>query len=664
LHERQKTLTRPPPAIDRSDPVGARPPRRALRSLGQARRAIITARPRPPHPARANTIASSAAPATPLAAPAPSPAAAEGRLPAPILRARLLPALPSLGIGAVWTIVVCWFAIGEHATFNSTSRDVGVYLQMLWSTPHGRPFWNTLLESNRIHLAEHVALLLPALGPAFALVPDARWLFVAQSLVLALAATPVYLLARRLLGGVLLPTLLVAGYFAMPTVAEVAFDAIYPVTWSALPLGFAAYFLLTERYRRGAALALLALVIEEETGMLVLGLGLFLLLRRRTRRLGAALAGAGALWLLLIALVVMPRFHDPTTLPREAGNRTVGHFDALRAAPLATIATILTDRAPTAARWLLAPTGGVALLAPHVLLIDAPQAGVLLLADKERFRRHWASPMLPVIWLATTVGLASLRRPPLRALGVAALVAGTAATYALDSNLPFGGDYDPADLAWTDRSEQMAYAVARVQPGARVAASRRALGHLADRPELYVFPPSYLGALWPPERRPDTYVLDLSNDGTREALAGRQSPLRTARAPYAIWLVGPDAALLTERPPAPSLRVDRDAGGITLAGLDARRNGSYLDVTLHWAAPRRPDARLTRVVLVTDGEGRALAGSRGTALDDLFPTTEWPNGQVLLERIRVPLGGVAPARVQAGWAPPGRQPTRVDVALP
>ena len=113
-------------------------------------------------------------------------------------------------IGLVWIVVASANSIAELLTFNSTSRDIGVYLQMLWNTGHGRPFQTTLLESNRLHLAEHVALLLPVLSPLYALRPDPRWLFVAQTTVLALAAAPVYLLARRLLGGVLLPTLFVA----------------------------------------------------------------------------------------------------------------------------------------------------------------------------------------------------------------------------------------------------------------------------------------------------------------------------------------------------------------------------------------------------------------------------------------------------------------------
>ena len=226
-----------------------------------------------------------------------APAATAVEAPGSGWRAALMAALPSIAIGLVWVLVASANSIAELVTFNSTSRDIGVYLQMLWNTGHGRPFQTTLLESNRIHLAEHVALLLPVLSPLYALRPDPRWLFVAQTAVLALAAAPIYLLARRLLGGVLLPTLFVAGYFLMPTVTEVAYDAFYPVIWAALPIGFAAYFLLTDRVRPGIALALLAIPIEEEAGLAVLGLGLMLALRRGHRLLGVALAGLALLWL-------------------------------------------------------------------------------------------------------------------------------------------------------------------------------------------------------------------------------------------------------------------------------------------------------------------------------------------------------------------------------
>lgn len=550
-------------------------------------------------------------------------------------RAALVPAAPSIAIGMVWVVVASWSSIAELVTFNSTSRDIGVYLQMLWNTGHGRPFQTTLLESNRIHLAEHVALLLPVLSPVYAMRPDPRWLFVAQTLVLALAAMPVYLLSRRLLGGVILPTAFVAGFFLMPTVTEVAYDAFYPVIWSALPIGFAGYFLLTDRVRPGVALALLAIPIEEEAGLAVFGLGLLLVLRRGHRLLGVALAGFALLWLGLVAMVVMPRFHEPSTLPASGENRTVDHFAALRDHPVETVTDLLTQRVPRAARWLLAPTGGLPLLAPQVLIVDLPQAATLLLADKgERFRRHWTAPMLPTIWLSAVVGYAALRGRPLRVVGVALLAIGSVTTYLLDSNLPGGGDYDPADLAWSDRAEQHAYLVARVPAGASLVASRRALGAVADRAELYVFPPSYQGKLWPPERRAQAYLLDLSNDGTQEELLRRQSPLRANR-PYAIWLAGPDAMLLLERAPEPEQQLDRDLSGIRLRGLWTRQDGETVEVESHWQANTKPATRLTRVVTVLDGDGRVLAESRGTALDAYLPTEQWPAGQEVIERVRL-----------------------------
>lgn len=557
-------------------------------------------------------------------------------------------ALPSILIGLLWVVYVSWSSAAEVDTYNSTSRDIGVYLQLLWNTAHGRPFQTTLLEANRVHLAEHVALLVPVLAPVFALVPDVRWLFAAQTTVLALAAAPVYLLARRLLGGTLLPTIFVAAYFAMPALTEIAYDAFYPVTWTALPVGFAAYFLLIGRTRPGTALALLAIPMEEEAGLAVLGLGLFLLLRSGQRRLGAALFGVAALWLALIALVVMPRFHEPSTLPAAGENRTLDHFHQLLADPRAAAEDVALRRVPLAARWLLAPTGGLALLAPPVLVIDLPQAATLLLADKERFRRHWAAPMLPTIWLASVVGFAALRRPELRMAGLALMIVGTVGCYLVDSNLPGGGDADPADLVWSDRAEQLAYLVARVPPGASLGASRRVLSQVADRTELYVFPPSYGGKLWPPERRLQAYLFDLTNDGTREALVTRQSPLRANR-PYALWLAGDAGLLLLDRAPEPRNRVEWEVAGVQLLGLDARKTGTLYTLEAHWQTPTRISAPLQRVVRLLDAQGSVLAEQIGLPTDDLFPIQDWPAGQIAVERTRLTVEQGAPTQVEIGW---------------
>jgi hypothetical protein len=449
----------------------------------------------------------------------------------------------------------------------------------------------------------------------------------------------------------------------MPTVTEGAYDAFDPVIWSALPISYAAYFLLTDRVRPGVALALLAIPIEEEAGLAVFGLGLMLALRRGHRLLGLALAGLALLWLGLIAMVVMPRFHEPSTLPSSGENRTVDHFAALREHPAETLTELATQRVPRAARWLLAPTGGLSLLAPQVLIADVPQAATLLLADKgERFRRHWTAPLLPTIWLSAVVGFAALRGRPLRWLGVGLLVSGTLTTFLLDSNLPGGGDYDPADAAWSERAEQHAYLVERLPPGASVGASRRFLGAVANRPELYVFPPSYAGKLWPPERRIQAYLFDLSNDGTWEALLGRQSPLRANR-PYAIWVAGPDALMLLDRVPEPGAILDRDIGPMRLRGLDSRLVGSVAEIELHWQVVSKPTTPLRRTMVATDARGEVVAPAPGSILDDLFPAQQWTAGQVVVERVRLDTGDVFPDRARIGWQRPDGSQVTIQISL-
>jgi uncharacterized membrane protein len=577
---------------------------------------------------------------------------------------RLPPWLLSVLIGLVWFVVATWITIAEHQTYNSTSRDIGVYLQVLWNTGHGRPYQTTLLEANRVHLAEHVAPLLALISPAYAWAPDPRWLFVVQQAGLALSAVPIYLFARRRLGGTWLPTLVIAAFFAMPTLDEIAFDAFYPVTFTALPLAFAGYLLFSGRWRAGVACALLAPLIEEEAAVTVIGLGIVVLLvLRGARRWSVPLLVVGTLWLAALAFTFMPAFHEPSTLPSSADSRTVGHFDHLRRNPTEVLGDLLTNRVPLAARWLLAPTGGVALLAPEILLIDAPHAATLLLADNEgRYRRHWASPMLPFIWLAVVAGLARLRRPPLRLAGIAALVVGSVASYAVDSSLPGGDDYEAEDVVWTERAEQLDHLVATVPPGVSVSASRRALGHLADRSELYVYPPSYQGKLWPPERRIAVHVLDLTNDQTWDRLGGRESPLRASR-PYAIWLAGSDALLLTDTPPMPDVLLEAELAGVRLDGYELQWDGEAIDLAARWSAPDRIGRRLTREVRLVDVAGAVVAEQRGSVLDELLPTDDWPVGQVVLDRVRlVPWSGV-PTHAQVGWRSPDGAFEGIDIAV-
>lgn len=81
----------------------------------------------------------------------------------------------------------------------STTWDLGIYQQALWSTAHGRAFFeNPDLETGGFgsYLQVHSALVLYAVVPLYALAPTPLTLFAVQSVVVAAAAIPLFALAR------------------------------------------------------------------------------------------------------------------------------------------------------------------------------------------------------------------------------------------------------------------------------------------------------------------------------------------------------------------------------------------------------------------------------------------------------------------------------------
>lgn len=458
-------------------------------------------------------------------------------------------------LGLALALVTTWITWAEHATFNSTSLDMGVYSQLVWNGAQGRPFETTLLANNRLHLGEHLALLLLPLSPLYALAPDPRLPLALQQLALGLSALGVHWYARQRLGAA--PALAVtAGYLLMPTLCEVALDAFYPIAFTPLLLGWAVACALAGRPRSALLLALLAALWEEEAALQALGVGGLLVLNRGARAIGLTLVGVSAIWIVLAAGLVMPAFHHPATLNDET--RTAGHFANLRRQPIAWLATLAQPpracdsaqggrgRLACAAEWWLLPTGGLALLSPAALLADAPSAAALLLGDRDRFRRHWAAPILPAVWLATAAGLARLGAGWPRRLALAWLGLAVIALYYRGSSLPLGGQYEANDVVWSARGADLARLAARIPPNAPVAASRRGIAHLANRETLLVFPPNAATGLPPPRERPSYYLLDLTSRDVREALEGPGDPRRTdgplaevERTPNALLLARP-----------------------------------------------------------------------------------------------------------------------------
>src|SRR5262249_39815311 len=143
----------------------------------------------------------------------------------------------------------------------------------------------------------------------------------------------------------------------------------------------------------------------------------------RERWLGFGVAAVAAIYLALLVLVVMPHFHDPRTLASVEGNRTLNHFQEIRDDPRKIADRLFGEGARDALTWAGLSTGGLALLSPTTLVTAVPSLAALLLQNRDdTFSRHWVTPLLIGLWMATALGLARLRGGRARWAGLSVLV--------------------------------------------------------------------------------------------------------------------------------------------------------------------------------------------------------------------------------------------------
>ena len=556
----------------------------------------------------------------------------------------------ALGLGAGAWATWTWLLVAEWANFHDYHRDLAIQLQVMRGLARGHPFETTLLTRNVSHLAEHVALLLLPLAPLHALVPDPRWLIALQQAALVLAGLPIFLLARRRLGGAWAALAVLASFLLAPPLFEVAWDYWHPVAFTALPIAFGAYFLFTGRPRLGVPVAALSLLVHEEAALALLGLGATLLLRRQ-RRAGLALGGIALAWLALVVLVVLPAFALDETVPEE-GNRSIHKFSDLLQDPTLA-ARLLAERGPDALRWLVLPSAGLPLLAPRTLVASLPTALVITFSDDPTYlRSHHDAPMLPLLWIAAVDGLAALRAGWPRRTGLGALLAATLLTFALDSRMPAGGNNYVVQLTrWDNLSAAMARAVAAVPPDATLAATTNAVVHLVDRDQVKIYPFKYARVLKPRPREMDWWVIDVTTSRTRGFETDRDSPLR-ADPPYALWLVDDTVLVATDHPPLPARPYEARFGDtLRLERYDARLTPDGIDVRLAWTLARPLAGEASDHLEVLAAGGAVLAEHHGPASASYFPPSKWKPGQVVVEDVALPLDprqGAA-ARVRVTW---------------
>jgi uncharacterized membrane protein len=403
-------------------------------------------------------------------------------------------------------VIKYWqLAMGYDLAFNE---------QAIWNTVHGRILEISGVDYSRTILGNDQFLFYLLLTPVYALAPGTYTLFALATLGAALGALPLFLLARRLLGGGAVPLAISLAYLLHPALQNPNLYEFQVRIFAATSLLFALHFLEAGKFWPMVVALGLAASTRSDVGLAVAGLGIYALVAGKGPGFGLAAVAMGLGFFLSGVFLVVPGF---STAERFTFAR---HYQQVLAGGVPSALTELIR--PQKLRYLAMLFGSVSfipLAAPLELVPALPALALNLLSPRSiqwDLYHQYQLPILPFLFLAAIKGIGRLSRTALRYSAAAAILAAVLVVTYLN-----GGNQA---LAYLKKgfapSQDYLNAVALAQqipPGAFVAASNL-LGPIAmPRQGLVLLARNPLNSM-EPLRQAEYVLLDTSDRASMDVI--------------------------------------------------------------------------------------------------------------------------------------------------
>jgi uncharacterized membrane protein len=341
-------------------------------------------------------------------------------------------------------------------------------------------------------LGDHFSPAFWLIVPFYYAYPHPETLLVIQTLVLALGAWPVYLLAKlKLPDGY--PLLWVLVYFLFIPLAYINLYDFHEVALAVAPLGFALYFL--ERGRRAWFLVFLVFTffVKEEMALVGVAFGAYALLGKRDWKLGlGVIVGSLAAFEFTIQLAI-PFFAGGAAYPyiglryADVGGSPVGILRTLVTNPLRIAHALLQEKKVFFMIAIFGPVLGLSALAGWAGVLVLPTLGYLLLSNYEpqfSFTSQYSAPLIPLVIGTAIIAMSRLPKAVQAGVATAVLVSSLVFSWAY-GDLPFSRKFDPGLFQTQARYAAFVPYLKLIPPDARVSAENGFPSHLAERRYIY-----------------------------------------------------------------------------------------------------------------------------------------------------------------------------------
>ena len=395
-----------------------------------------------------------------------------------------------------YTIFFLLWTLGRHRSFNSYAFDLGWQHQAFYTLLHtGNPRITLYVTLN--HLGNHFQPLYFLLAPIYALYQDATTLLVLQTICLAVAAFPLYLIARRRLGSPWAALVVALVYLLYPALHGINNFDFHGLALLIPFVSFMLYALETDRLRLFWLFFALALITREDAAISLSGVGLYLILDRHRRKTGLVVLGVCVAYFLFV-LKMMCLFDGYADLDQYSvlgvpeRQNFIGVLLTLFTNPRFVFQHIFFD--PGKISYLLkvlVPVLFLPLFTGKKISLLLPGLSIMLLSNT--YYTCWifcpyTAHLIPYVFFLTILGVQRIRaRIPkiqLSTVVVVLLLAGALMNY--EYGLIFSKRF-PGFPRPTDRERTVYSFFDEIPKAASLTTIRHLAPHLADRTSIHLF---------------------------------------------------------------------------------------------------------------------------------------------------------------------------------
>lgn len=414
------------------------------------------------------------------------------------VRQRLLQRLP---VAVLIGVYLAWFAplsIRVYDGYGSPGFDMGVFDQGIWLLSRFHAPFVTI--TGRDLFGDHTSFVLLLMVPVYWVWPHVQALLVLQTALLAGAAIPVYMFARRVVASTWIATAVAASYLLNPALQNGNLEQFHPEAFLVPGIAVAVYAAFEWKPRLLLAAVVVCLLVKEDAALMVIPLGAWIWFRRDDRWGAAIMVGALG-WMAFAFEVVIRSLLGTDSF--YAGRLPFGGATGLLASPFTRpgrLAGYLAGDGRPFYLWQLAVSFGcVFLAAPEIAAI-----GALTLAENvlsafpymHGIDYHYSLALVPVLAMGTAFALGRMRNGRRRSIAALVVVTSAVVSSGLWGLLPFSryGYHLPSPgspvVATINRDLEA------VPANAVVSASPEYVSHLDHRVRVYQWPTPFSAQLW------------------------------------------------------------------------------------------------------------------------------------------------------------------------